>query len=145
MAKSVGHMLPDRLAAFLPRLVPGSPAVFDELSALYDDAIVFRDPIQEVHGIAEFLAVNKRMLGRMRSLEWQVHAASGDDRYAVIEWTMRGAPKKGPKLSVDGVTRVQARDGKIVDHRDYWDLSEMFASAVSFGERIRRTLLRPLA
>lgn len=137
--------LPDRLASFLPRLVPGSPAVCDELRELYDDAVVFRDPIQEVHGLAEFLAVNRRLLARLRSLEWQVHAAIGDDTYAVLEWTMRGTPKKGPALAVDGVTRVRARAGRIVDHRDYWDLSEMLASSVSFGERIRRTLLRPLA
>lgn len=137
--------LPDRLASFLPRLVPNSPAVCDELRELYDDAVVFRDPIQEVHGLAEFLAVNRRLLARLRSLEWQVHAAIGDDTYAVLEWTMRGTPKKGPALAVDGVTRVRARAGRIVDHRDYWDLSEMLASSVSFGERIRRTLLRPLA
>ena len=142
---SARMVLPDRLARFLPRLVPGSAEIFDELRELYDDAIRFRDPIQEVHGLAAFLDVNRRMLARMRALEWDIHEAIGDDTYAVVEWTMRGTPKRGPALAVDGVTRVHARGGKIVDHRDYWDLSELFASTVSFGERVRRTLLRPLA
>ena len=137
--------LPERVAQLLSRLVPGAPAVFDELRALYDDAVVFRDPIQEVHGLAAFLDVNRRMLARMRALSWQIHAAIGDESYAVIEWTMRGTPKRGPALSVDGVTRIRARGGKVVDHRDYWDLSEMFASTMSFGERVRRVLLRPIA
>jgi steroid Delta-isomerase len=138
-------MLPDRVARFLPRLVPNSPAIFDELRALYADDVRFRDPIQEVHGIAEFLELNRRLLDRMREIAWDIHAAIGDDSYAVVEWTMRGTPRRGPALAVDGVTRVRARGGRIVDHRDYWDLSELAASTLSFGERVRRALLRPLA
>ncbi|MBA3460611.1 MAG: nuclear transport factor 2 family protein [Deltaproteobacteria bacterium] len=137
--------LPQRLAEFLPRLVPGSPAVFDEIPRLYADTIRFRDPIQGVHGIAAFVDLNRRLLGRMQTLEWQIHAAIGDESYAVLEWTMRGKPKRGPALAVDGVTRVHAAGGRIVDHRDYWDLSELVASTVSFGERVRRAILRPLA
>jgi ketosteroid isomerase-like protein len=138
-------MLPDRLAQLLPRLTPASPTIFDDLRALYADDLTFRDPIQEVHGIAAFLDLNRRLLGRMQTLAWDIHAAIGDDAYAVVEWTMRGKPKHGPAIAVDGVSRVRARDGRIVDHRDYWDLSELAASSVSFGERVRRTLLRPLA
>lgn len=138
-------MLPDRLAQLLPRLTPDSPTIFDDLRALYADDIVFRDPIQEVHGIAAFIDLNRRLLGRMQTLAWDIHAAIGDDAYAVVEWTMRGKPKRGPAIAVDGVSRVHARAGRIVDHRDYWDLSELAASSVSFGERVRRTLLRPLA
>lgn len=138
-------MLPQRLADLLSRLSPASPAIFDELSALYADDIRFRDPIQEVHGIGAFLDLNRRLLGRMQTLAWDIHAAVGDDAYAVVEWTMRGKPKHGPAIAVDGVSRARASKGRIVDHRDYWDLSELAASSVSFGERVRRTLLRPLA
>ena len=138
-------MLPDRVAQLLPRLTPESSTIFDDLRALYADDLRFRDPIQELQGIDAFIDMNGRLLGRMQTLAWDIHGAIGDDAYAIVEWTMRGKPKLGPSIAVDGATRVRARGGRIIDHRDYWDLSELAASSVSFGERMRRTLLRPLA
>ena len=134
-----------RTADLLSNLVPGRPEVFDELRSHYAQDLVFRDPIQEVHGIEAFLAMNTRLLGRMKSLDWRIHSAFGDEHTALIEWTMIGKPRFGPEVAVDGATRVHAREGRVVDHRDYWDLSELAASAVSFGERVRHALLKPLA
>ncbi len=134
-----------RTAELLTNLVPGRSEIFDELRAHYAHDLVFRDPIQEVHGIDAFLAMNERLLGRMKSLDWRIHAAFGDGHIALIEWTMIGKPRFGPEVTVDGATRVQARDGRVVDHRDYWDLSELAASIVPFGERVRHALLKPLA
>lgn len=40
--------------------------------------MVFRDPIQEVRGLEDFLALYRRLLERMRSLEWTIELiASG--------------------------------------------------------------------
>ena len=62
-----------------------------------------------------------------------------------LEWTMRGTTKLGLKVKVDGMTRARARDGRIYDHRDYWDLGELMASSVPGGQRILHTVLSPFA
>jgi hypothetical protein len=81
----------------------------------------------------------------MRGLTWDVVAVHGDEHEAMLEWTMTGVLRLGPRLQVSGVTRVRARGGLIVDHRDYWDLGEMFASAVPGGQRLLELLRKPFA
>jgi steroid Delta-isomerase len=137
--------LPDRLAAALVNLRPDVPDAIAVLPALYDEAMQFRDPIQQIAGLPAFLAMNRHLLGRMHRLSWTIRGVTGDDTYAVVEWTMRGTTKLRLPLAVDGTTVVRARNGQIVDHRDYWDLGEMLASPLPFGRRMLYLLRRPLA
>ena len=95
--------------------------------------------------IEDFVAMNERLLSRMQTLAWTIRGQWGDESAASIEWVMRGKPKLGPTVEVEGMSRVRALDGKVVDHRDYWDLSELSASAIPGGEDVRRLLLRPFA
>lgn len=137
--------LPERLSAVLIGLVPGRPSAFDELRALYAPDIVFRDPIQEVRGLDAFISMNERLLKRMRSLTWKIETMRGDDDVVVLEWTMSGVTKLGPKVRVEGMTRARARGGRIFDHRDYWDLGELATSALPGGPRLLRAILSPFA
>jgi ketosteroid isomerase-like protein len=138
-------MLADQLAAALVAIRTDNPDALDGLDKLYAEDMRFRDPIQQLDGRAAFLAMNERLLRRMRTLTWQIHHAAGDDDHAMLEWTMRATTKLGLELSVDGTTVVRAHTGRIVDHRDYWDLGEMLASSVSWGLRLLHAVRRPLA
>jgi hypothetical protein len=137
--------LPDRLAAALVDIRPDRPDALEVLPALYDDALHFRDPIQELDGLPAFLAMNRHLIRRMRSLRWTIRGVTGDDTYAILEWSVRGTTTFRLPLAVDGTTVVRARNGRIYDHRDYWDLGEMFASPLPFGRRLLYLLRRPLA
>lgn len=136
---------PTRLRDALVALRPEHPESIEALRPLYADDVVFRDPIQVVRGIDDFMAMNRRLLRRMKSLEWTVNAAKGDDEIVFLEWTMHGSMKLGPKMKVDGTTRARVRGGRVFDHRDYWDLGELMVSAVPGGQRILHTLLSPFA
>ena len=136
---------PTRFAKLLEGLVPDRPEAFEELGAFYTYDLVFRDPIQVVNGLPDFLDMNRRLLGKMKTLSWEIVLAKGDETHAVLEWTMRGKPKFGPGVKVEGMTRALARDGLIYDHRDYWDLGELAASALPGGQRILRAVLSPFA
>lgn len=140
-----GSTLATRLRDTLVALTPDRPDAIDGLRAMYAPDILFRDPIQQVRGIDAFLAMNRRLLRRMRSLEWIVVTTAGDDREIFLEWTMRGRTKLGPMVSVDGMTRARARHGLIHDHRDYWDLGELLASSMPAGKRLLHALVSPLA
>jgi hypothetical protein len=137
--------LPDRLAAALVDVRPDNPDALVVLRKLYAATCTFRDPIQQLDGLPAFLAMNTHLLGRMRTLDWTIRGARGDDAYAMLEWTMRAKTKLGVTISVDGATVVNARAGRIVDHRDYWDLGEMLASPLPFGLRLLHLVRRPLA
>jgi hypothetical protein len=138
-------MLIENLADALVSMVPGRPNALAHLRTLYADDIVFQDPIQTVRGIAAFMEMNEKLMSKLRSLEWTINAVSGDDTTGIIEWTMHAKSKLGPSLAVDGLTRAQFRAGLVVDHRDYWDLSEMIASAVPGGTFVRSAVRRLLA
>jgi len=137
--------LPHRLADALQAVRPDHPDPLVALRALYADDLHFRDPIQELHGLPAFLAMNEHLLKRLSQLAWEIRGARGDDSYAMLEWTMRAKPRLGPSMSVDGATVVHARAGRIVDHRDYWDVGEMMASLVPGGLRLLHLLRKPLA
>jgi limonene-1,2-epoxide hydrolase len=134
-----------RLSTALIALTPEHADAVDGLAPLYDPAMVFRDPIQRIRGREEFLAMNRRLLRRMRRLHWEIAAVHGTDEEVFVEWRMVCALRLGPAFDVCGVTRARARGGLIVDHRDYWDLGEMLASAVPGGQRVLDVLRAPFA
>lgn len=137
--------LAQTVAEALVKVVPGNPDGVDALRGLYDPAMIFQDPIQRLEGVERFLEMSHHLLHRMRKLEWEILGQGGDDDRAFIEWTMKCAPKMGPAVEVSGVTRVRARGGKIVDHRDYWDVGELVASALPGGMKVLHLFRKPLA
>lgn len=140
--------LGERVGQVLVKVAPKTlAAALDGLRETYADDLVFHDPIQIVRGLPDFLAMNERLVGRMKTLEWTILGtwSNADDESACIEWNMTGKPKLGPVFSVDGMSRVTARAGRVTQHRDYWDLGELAASGVPGGQKILRTLLRPFA
>lgn len=137
--------LAGRLARALEGLVPGREDAFAPLEELYAYDMVFKDPIQEIHGLSDFLTMNRRLLGRMKSLTWDIHLVATAGEVVLLEWTMRGQPRFGPRVRVEGMTRAKTQGGTIVDHRDYWDLGELGASMVPGGQRVLGALLKPFA
>lgn len=136
-------LLPQKLAQILPQVVPGKSLA--HLRELYTHDVLFRDPMQEVQGLDNFMAMNERLLGKMRSMEWIILGSWGDDESGTLEWMLRGKPKFGPEVAVDGMTRFKGRDGKVCEHRDYWDLGELAMSAIPGGQRLLRAVLSPFA
>jgi limonene-1,2-epoxide hydrolase len=137
--------LRDAILAAFTRLSADDVSSLEELRPLYADDVTFEDPIQKVHGIEAFLDVNRRLARRCRELSFSIERVVGDDTECVITWHMRFRPKVGPLFELDGVSHLRAEGGKVRFHRDYWDLATLFSSAVPGGQRLLRTLLKPLA
>lgn len=132
------------LSAFT-RLSADDLSALEELRPLYADDVTFEDPVQKVEGVEAFMDVNRRLARKARELSFSVDRVVGDDTELFITWRMRLRPKVGPLFELDGVSHLRAEGGKVRYHRDYWDLATLFASAVPGGQRILRTLLKPLA
>lgn len=118
-------------------------ATLPELLEVYDDEVVFRDPMQEVHGREAFREMNLSLAARARALSFDVRETATTGDAAFIRWTMRFVPRLGPELHVDGVSFLRVPAGRVVEHVDYWDFANLIASALPGGEGLIRLLFRP--
>lgn len=124
---------------------PFDASVNDRLGPYYAEDVVFTDPIQTVRGRDQFFAMNLRLIGRARSIRFDVRhlAQRGDEIMAV--WTMTMSPKPfGPTVTIDGVTHVTLRDGLVWRHTDYWDLLGSVMSAIPLVGAVYRAIVRQL-
>ena len=88
---------------------------------LYDEAVHFTDPTQERQGLEAYIVAQEGLLQRCDDvfLEADAVALSGD--VAFVEWTM-GLKIKGIEFIYPGTSRLRlGADGRIIDHRDYFD------------------------
>lgn len=102
-----------------PYGVPGPTA--DQWRSVYTPDVYFLDPTQEKHGIEAYIAAQEGLLKRCDDvfLEPGEVAVQGDT--AFVEWRM-GLRIKGIEFVYPGVTRLRfAADGRISEHRDYFD------------------------
>jgi limonene-1,2-epoxide hydrolase len=115
------------------------------LAQLYDESVVFRDPLQTVHGLDAFLAMNRRLASRAREISFSVTDMAEGSSSVFMAWTMRYAPKVGPALHFEGTTHLKLRGGKVIEHRDYWDLLDSVTDTIPLVSRAYHGVVRHLA
>ena len=106
----------------------------------YDETIYFRDSIQELRGIEEFVAMTRRLTDRSKDLSMNIVRTAQQDRDIFIEWEMTIKFKKNPSSVLYGTSRVTLNEeGKIIEQRDYYDLwGDIFDNIPRFGKAYRR-------
>jgi hypothetical protein len=106
----------------------------------YDDQIVFRDSIQEIHGISDFKAMTERLAERSKDLKMHIVRAVQQENIIFIEWEMTISYKKNPSSVLYGTSRVTInQEGKIIEQRDYYDLwGDIFDNIPRFGKAYRK-------
>jgi limonene-1,2-epoxide hydrolase len=110
----------------------------------YDDNIHFRDSIQELRGMEEFVAMTRRLTDRSKDLSMNIVRTTQQDRDIFIEWEMTIKFKKNPSSVLYGTSRVTLNEeGKIIEQRDYYDLwGDIFDNIPRFGKAYRRFMKR---
>jgi SnoaL-like domain len=106
----------------------------------YDENIRFRDSIQELQGLEEFVAMTRRLTDRSKDLSMNIVRCVQQDRDIFIEWEMTIKFKKNPSSVLYGTSRVTLNnEGKIIEQRDYYDLwGDIFDNIPRFGKVYRR-------
>lgn len=127
------------------RMSPGDKRAVEELMALYDDNVVFVDPLQRIEGSVALAAMNVRLVRRARDLRVRIgdRAAAGDQ--AFLTWQMDYRYRLGPAFTIDGISHLRLRGEKIIEHRDYWDALSTAIGVVPGARSIYRTLTARLA
>jgi len=106
----------------------------------YDENIIFRDSIQELRGIEEFVAMTRRLTDRSKDLSMNIVRCVQHDSDIFIEWEMTIKFRKNPSSVLYGTSRITLnREGMIVEQRDYYDLwGDIFDNIPRFGKAYRR-------
>ena len=100
----------------------GAPAPSEQQwREAYSEDVVFEDPTQKQKGLKAYLAAQEGLLSRCDDVLLKPLAIACDGHTAFVEWEM-GLKIKGIEFVYPGATRLLLNDeGKIVDHRDYFD------------------------
>ena len=106
----------------------------------YDQDIVFRDSIQELHGIEAFTEMTGRLAKRSKDLKMRIVSAVQEGSLIFLEWEMTISYKKNPSSILYGCSRITINEkGKIAEQRDYYDLwGDIFDNIPRFGKAYRR-------
>lgn len=106
----------------------------------YDKNIYFRDTIQEINGIKEFIDMTKRLTERSKDLKMNVINVVVNKNIFFLEWEMTLSFKKFPSCILYGTSRLTInKDGKIIEQRDYYDLwGDIFDNIPRFGKAYRK-------
>lgn len=103
------------------------------LADLYHQNVVFEDPAHRVEGIEQLTQYFARLFQSVTHCEFQIHETITEGQVAYVQWTMLFShPKiaKGQQRQVNGCSRLAFSDGKVIGHRDYFDMGEMIYEGV---------------
>jgi hypothetical protein len=117
----------------------GAPApTAEQWQALYADDVHFQDPTQERQGLAAYLQAQEGLLKRCDDVMLRPGALAISGDTAFIEWEM-GLKIKGIEFLYPGTSRLRFNgEGKISDHRDYFDfVGPTFAPVPLVGGFVR--------
>lgn len=93
----------------------------EQWRAVYDEAVHFTDPTQERQGLEAYITAQEGLLQRCDDVVLVPGAVALSGDVAFVEWTM-GLKIKGIEFLYPGTSRLRfGADGRIVDHRDYFD------------------------
>ncbi len=102
------------------------PEDVEHLGRHYGEHVYFRDPFNEVRGLAAVQRVFAHMFETLESPRFIVRDAFGEGDQAFLSWDFVFRRRGGEQeFSIHGSSHLRfAPDGKVIYHRDYWDAAE---------------------
>ena len=135
----------ERYAEFFAHL---QPADLERLDVVFIENARFRDPFNEITGIAGIRAVFAHMYANCAMARFEILESVGDDAVGYLRWRLHFRLKRDrrDRRPLEGVSRVAfAEDGRVREHIDYWDAAgELYAQFPVIGA-LMRWLRRRLA
>lgn len=105
-----------------------SPAALDRLDTIYTEDAAFKDPFNEVRGTAAIRAIFAHMYAALDEPAFTVTAVLAEGDQVFLAWDFRFRLRRfdiATLQCIRGASHLRlAADGRIRDHRDYWDAAE---------------------
>lgn len=119
------------------------------LVAYYTEDAYFRDPFNEVRGLAAITGILDEMFARLHAPRFHITETVSESGSAFLVWdfTFRMKPFR-PEVTrnIHGSTHIRfAADGRVNYHRDYWDAASEFYEQLPLIGSVLRHLRRRFA
>jgi len=104
-----------------------APADLPRLPEIYTPDARFKDPFNEVQGVAAITRIFEHMFNALESPRFVIRdvIVQGDQCFLSWDFVFRMKRFSGKEQVIRGATHLKlAADGRIADHRDYWDAAE---------------------
>ena len=100
----------------------------DLLTEIYAQNIHFIDPLHEINGLEDLRGYFCGLYSNVKHCQFDISDTYECDDKAFLYWTMHYAHPKlasGRTISVEGHSKLVFKEGKIINHRDYFNVGEM--------------------
>ncbi len=97
------------------------------IGEVYAPEVRFKDPFNDVHGLAAVERVFTRMFEQVAAPRFVIAEAVAGDGQAFLTWEFffRLHGSRQTERCICGATHLRfAPDGRVCVHRDYWDVAE---------------------
>jgi ketosteroid isomerase-like protein len=114
----------NRVVDFYERL---TRADLERLGNVYTADAHFKDPFNEVQGVAAIRAIFQHMFNTLDLPSFVVHEAvlEGDQCFLTWDFSFHRRGSRGDTITVRGASHLRfGTDGLVQAHRDYWDAAE---------------------
>lgn len=104
-----------------------SPLSLNCLEDIYDDKVIFQDPIARIEGLSSLRRHFESTMQGLRFCEFEITRVQGGDVLSYLEWNMHFSHprlRSGKPISLSGISVIEAGE-KVISHRDYYDMGEM--------------------
>ncbi len=99
------------------------------LAQIYHPDVVFSDPVHRVEGLLALQAYFSHAYARLTQSHFNAQNMAVNGVVGFVSWQMRirhPAIAQGSEILVDGCSELHwHEDGRIIFHRDYYDLTQM--------------------
>jgi steroid delta-isomerase len=115
-----------------------TPAELDRLRDFCAADIHFRDPFNEVTGLAAYRRVLEKMFQDVGQPSFQVtgHALAGEVCY--LRWRFAFRRTNGQTLRIPGMSEVHFNaEGRVTAHLDYWDAGQVYETVPLLRSLVR--------
>ena len=135
-----------RIVAFFEQIAPSDVA---RIGDIYAEDAYFRDPFNEVRGVAAIARVYAQMFKRLDQCRFVITTTVANDEGAFLVWDFtfrirRWRPSR--TLAIHGASHVKlTAAGKVAYHRDYWDAAEELYAKLPLIGPVMRFLRKTLA
>ena len=130
-----------RLVAFYSELQPEHLA---QIEQLYTADARFKDPFNEVQGVAAIRGIFEHMFHRLDRPRFVVtqQVVDGDQAFLVWDFHFSFRGEATPRTIRGGSFLRCSPDGRVSEHRDYWDAAEELYEQIPVLGAVMRWLKR---
>lgn len=116
-----------RIARIIELFEQLAPEGLAQLAQVYTDDARFKDPFNEVQGVPAIARIFEHMFRTLEAPRFVIHdvVVQGAQCFLTWDFVFRLRRPGAAEIVVRGGSHLKlAADGRIAEHRDYWDVAE---------------------